>query len=100
MILMFQPRSWVSLRVAPRLLGFLAPCILLVDYARWQMWALQWNLKSQWAQHQGNLLDSIQVSEETAKDLQWWLLDPSWTRGRPLSLPHPELTVTDTLFLG
>ena len=65
------------------------------------MWSLQWNLKSQWTQHRGNLSDSIQVSEKTAKDLQWWLLDHNWTSGRPLSMPNPELMVVmDASLLG
>ena len=58
-------------------------------------------MKCQWAQHQGILSDFIQVSEETAKDLQCWLLHYNWTSGRPLSLLHPELMiVTDASLLG
>ena len=73
----------------------MASCILRLKHARWRMRALQWDVKSQWQQHQGNLSNLIQESEETAKDLQWWL------SGRPLALPHPELTVvTDASLLG
>ena len=65
------------------------------------MRALQWDLKSQWQQHQGNLSDTVQISQETAKDLQWWLLNQDWPSGKPLSLPHPEVTVvTDASLLG
>ena len=78
-------------------MGLMASCILLVKFARWHMRALQWDLKFQWQQHQGNLSDLVQISEKTAKDLQWWLLNQDWPSCRPLSLPHPELTaVTDT----
>ena len=100
MIQMFEPQSWILERLTFRRLGLIASCILLLEHARWHMRALQWDLKSQWAQHQGDPSETIQVSEETAKDLQWWLLDRNWTGGRPLSLPHPELTlVTDASLL-
>ena len=60
-----------------------------------------WDLKSQWAQHQWDLSNQVQISEETATDLQWWLLNCDWVSGRLLSLPHPDLTVvTDALLLG
>ncbi|KAJ1178680.1 hypothetical protein NDU88_003922 [Pleurodeles waltl] len=62
--------------------GLLASCILLVTLARWHMRALQWDLKFQWAQHQGNLSNMVQISEETAKDLQWWLSYPHWVHNR------------------
>ena len=46
-ILMFQPYSWISVRMTLRLLGLMASCILLVNHARWHMQTLQWDLKSQ-----------------------------------------------------
>ncbi|KAJ1198544.1 hypothetical protein NDU88_002383 [Pleurodeles waltl] len=101
MIPIFQPWSWVSGRPTLRLLGLLASCILLVTHARWHMWALRWDLKFQWAQHQGNLSDMVQISEGTAKDLQWWLSNPNWVNGRSLSLLQPDLSiVTDASLLG
>ena len=57
------------------------------------MQALQWDLKSQWTQHQGNLSYQVQISEKIAKGLQWWLLNQDWVSGRFLSLSPPELTV-------
>ena len=53
-----------------RLLGLMAPCILLVKYTRWHMQAQQWELKSQLAQHKGDLSNEVQISEETAKSLR------------------------------
>ncbi|KAJ1198714.1 hypothetical protein NDU88_002553 [Pleurodeles waltl] len=98
---MFRPLSWISVRQTLRLLGLMASCILLVKHARWCMRALQWDLKFQWAQHQGNLTDVVQISERTAEDLQWWLVNCEWVKGRPLSLPQPDLTVvTDASLLG
>ena len=68
---MFEPQSWISVRLTPRLLGLMASYILLVKHARWHIRALQWDLKSQWAQHQGILSNPVRISEETVKDLQW-----------------------------
>ena len=48
----------------------MASCILLVNHARWHMQVLQWDLKSQWQLHQGNLSNHVQISEETAIALQ------------------------------
>ena len=62
--------AWISVRLTLRLLSLMASCILLVKHARWRMQALQWDLKSQWAQHQRNLSDLVQISDETAKDQQ------------------------------
>ena len=81
MFLMLQPLSKVLVIVAVMLFSLLASCILLVNYTRWHMQALQWNLKCQWVQHQGNLSDYSQVSEEAAMDLQWWLLDHNQNTG-------------------
>ncbi|KAJ1093251.1 hypothetical protein NDU88_006356 [Pleurodeles waltl] len=101
MIPMFRPLSCISVRQTLKLLGLMASCILLVKHARWRMRALQWDLKFQWAQHQGNLTDVVQISERTAEDLQWWLVNCEWVKGRPLSLPQPDLTVvTDASLLG
>ena len=61
MIPMFQPRSWISVRLTLRLLGLMASYILLVKHAKWHMRALQWDLKSQWQPHQGNLSDLVQI---------------------------------------
>mgnify|MGYP002804845183 CR=1 FL=1 len=58
------------MRLILRLLSLLASCMLLVTHVRWNIKAMQWDLKSQWAEHQGNLSDLVQISEETAKDLQ------------------------------
>ena len=69
-ILMFQSETWVTARSALRFLGLIASYILLVAHAGWHMRAQQWDLKSQWAQHQGNLSDCVQISKETAEDLQ------------------------------
>lgn len=52
--------------------------------------AFHWDQRSQWTQHQRNLL-SIHLSEETAEDLMCWLLDRSWTSGTPLFLPFLNL---------
>ncbi|XP_078497067.1 uncharacterized protein LOC144753171 [Lissotriton helveticus] len=93
LIPIFQPLSRVSVRLTLRLLGLMASCILLVHHARWRMRALQWDLKFQWAQHQGNLSDHVLISEGTARQLQWWLTDRDWVNGRSLSLPQPEHVV-------
>ena len=101
MIPMFQPLSRISVRLTLRLLGLIASCILLMRHARWHMRALQWDVKSQWQQHQGNFSETVQISKDTAKDLQWWLLNQDWPSGRPLSLPHAEVTVvTNASLLG
>ena len=72
-----------------QLLGLMA-CILLVKHARWHERALQWDLKSQWVQHQGDLSDQVQISEETATDLQWWLLNQDWVTPLSGPTPHPS----------
>lgn len=42
----------------------------------------------------------VQISEGTALDLQWWLTNCDWIRGRPLSLPQPDhAVVTDASIL-
>ena len=46
MIPMFQPLSWISVKLTLMLLGLMVSCILLVKHAKWLMWALQWELKS------------------------------------------------------
>ncbi|KAJ1140863.1 hypothetical protein NDU88_007201 [Pleurodeles waltl] len=75
--------------------------LLLVTHARWHMQALQWDLKFQWAQHQRNLSDRVQISEGTAKDQQWWLSNRYWVDGRSLFLPQPDLSIVmDASFLG
>mgnify|MGYP002804394544 CR=1 FL=1 len=101
LILMFQPQSRISVRLTVTLLGLMASCIILVKHARWYMRALQWDLKFLWQQHQGNLSDHVQISEQTAKDLQLWLLNQDWPSDRALSLSHSDLTVvTDASLLG
>ena len=66
MIQMFQPRSWISVRMMLRHLGLKTSYIPLVKHARWHMQALQWDLKSRWAQYQEDLSDQVQILEETA----------------------------------
>ena len=98
MIPMFPPLFWISVMMTLRLLGLMASCILLVKHARW---LLQWDSDISVAQHQGNHSGQVQISEKTTRDLQWWLLNRDWVSGRPLFLPHPELTVmTDASLLG
>ncbi|KAJ1117822.1 hypothetical protein NDU88_006018 [Pleurodeles waltl] len=100
MIPVFQPLSWILVRMTLGLLGLMASCILLLQKARWHMRALQLDLKFQWVQHQGRLSDKVQISEETAKDLQWWLTNQDLFKGRSLSFPQPDLTVvTDASLL-
>ncbi|KAJ1211174.1 hypothetical protein NDU88_006535 [Pleurodeles waltl] len=101
MIQMFRPLSWISVRQTLRLLGLMASCILLVKHAKWHMRDLQWDRKFQWAQHQENLTDMVQISGGTVKDLQWWLVNCDWVKGRLLSLSQPDLMiVADASLLG
>lgn len=49
----------------------------------------------------GNLSDLVQISKETANDLQWGLLNCNWISGSLLSLSQPDLTlVTNAPLLG
>ena len=54
------------MRITLWLLGPMAYCILLDKHTRWHMQDLKWDLKSQWAQDQGNLSDQVQILEDTA----------------------------------
>ena len=70
------------------MLGLMPSCTLLVWHSRCHMQALQWDMKSPWAQYQGNLSDLVQILEETAKELRF-VVDETTLGQRQAPLPSP-----------
>ncbi|XP_078520251.1 uncharacterized protein LOC144785006 [Lissotriton helveticus] len=100
MIPLFYNGAVVPVLKVLSLLGLMASCILLVNHARWHMRALQWCLRRQWYQHNGDLRESVRISREAAADLSWWSVEGNLSQGKPFQLPPSVATDASTLGWG
>jgi hypothetical protein len=100
-VIQLKSQNSASARQFLSLLGLMASCIEVVNYARLMMRPIQLFLLFHWKMSSRNLKATVPVTDHLRYHLQWWESEVNLSQGVPLNLGSPQqILVTDASNLG